>query len=240
MRTLNILKYTFTLAGAFAFYGSTTKESCGTRLASCFFGPGFVKTGWLIHSVVGRFNCILNWRTGSPSLPTEQNTPRERWLANTRFGVKPAGWAGNYRDEMERLYTAIFPIKLRLERVPRLNPGTGIHMQECWLILELPGQSALGPETIYFSGDELRNGLGYRSLAWVEQQLRSVFYSEEREQILQPKRTPVTWPGSDFTRDEGARVHNAASTATYRKVYHDDDQIFGLQGELTYRPQPGL
>lgn len=169
-----------------------------------------------------------------------QNTPLERWLANTRFGVKPAGWAGNYRNEMERLYTAIFPIKLRLERVPRLNPHTGIHMQDCWLILELPGQSALGPETIYFSGDELRNGFVYRSLAWVEQQLRSVFDAEEREQILQPKRTPVTWSGSDFTLHEGTRVHNAAATATYRKVYHDDDQIFGLQGELTYRPQPGL
>jgi hypothetical protein len=169
-----------------------------------------------------------------------QNTPLERWLANTRFGVKPAGWAGNYRDEMERLYTAIFPIKLRLERVRRFNPHTGIHMQDCWLILELPGQSALGPETIYFSGDELRNGVGYRSLAWVEQQLRSVFDAEEREQILQPKRTPVTWSGSDFTRHEGTRIHNAAATATYRKIYDDDDQIFGLQGELIYRPQPGL
>jgi len=27
---------------------------------------------------------------------------------------------------------------------------------------------------------------------------------------------------------------------TYRRVYRDDDQIFGLQGELIYRPQPGL
>ncbi|MBY5963949.1 toxin VasX [Marinobacter nauticus] len=169
-----------------------------------------------------------------------QNTPLERWLANTRFGVKPAGWAGNYRDEMERLYTAIFPIKLRLERVRRFNPRTGIHMQDCWLILELPGQSALHPEMIYFSGDELRNGVSYRSLAWIEQQLRSVFEAEEREQILQPKRTPVTWSGSDFTRHEGTRIHNAAATATYRKVYDDDDQIFGLQGELIYRPQPGL
>ncbi|PSF12081.1 hypothetical protein C7H10_12625 [Marinobacter shengliensis] len=169
-----------------------------------------------------------------------QNTPLERWLANTRFGVKPAGWAGNYRDEMERLYTAIFPIKLRLERVRRFNPRTGIHMQDCWLILELPGQSALHPEMIYFSGDELRNGVSYRSLAWIEQQLRSVFDAEEREQILQPNRTPVTWTGADFTLHKGTRIHNAAATATYRKVYEDDDQIFGLQGELIYRPQPGL
>ncbi|WP_370256908.1 toxin VasX [Marinobacter nauticus] len=169
-----------------------------------------------------------------------QNTPLERWLANTRFGVKPAEWSGNYRDEMEQLYTVIFPIKLRLERVPRLNPHTGIHMQDCWLILELAGQSALNPETIYFSGDELRSGVGYRSLAWVERQLRAVLDTEEREYILQPKRTPVTWSGSDFSLHVGTRVHNAAATATYRRVYHDDDQIFGLQGELIYRPQPGL
>lgn len=169
-----------------------------------------------------------------------QNTPLERWLANTRFGVKPAGWAGNYRDEMERLYSAIFPIKFRLERVPRLNPHTGIHIQDCWLILELPGQSVLHPETVYFSGDELRNGVGYRSLAWAEQQLRTVFDAGEREQILQPKRTSVTWSGADFTLHEGSRVQNAAATATYRRVYNDDGQIFGLQGELIYRPQPGL
>ena len=79
-----------------------------------------------------------------------------------------------------------------------------------------------------------------RPLARVEQQLRSVFDAEEREQVLQPNRTPVTWTGADFTLHEGTRVHNAVATATYRKVYEDDDQIFGLQGELIYRPQPGL
>ncbi|RBP68457.1 toxin VasX [Marinobacter nauticus] len=193
--------------------------------------------GWYTALSVGLTASLIG---GLVARQYVQNTPLERWLANTRFGVKPAGWARNYHDEMERLYTAIFPIKLRLERVRRFNPRTGIHMQDCWLILELPGQSALHPEMIYFSGDELRNGVSYRSLAWIEQQLRSVFDAEEREQILQPNRTPVTWTGADFTLHEGTRIHNAAATATYRKIYYDDDQIFGLQGELIYRPQPGL
>ncbi|WP_309043516.1 hypothetical protein [Marinobacter sediminicola] len=93
---------------------------------------------------------------------------------------------------------------------------------------------------IQFSGNELRNDATYRSLAWVEQQLRTVFDAEERQRILQPKRTPVVWTGIDFSLHEGTRVHNAAATATYRKIYHDDDQIFGLEGELIYSPQPGL
>lgn len=87
---------------------------------------------------------------------------------------------------------------------------------------------------------KLRKSVIYRSLVRVEQQFRSVFDAEEREQILQAKRTSVTWSGSDFTLHEGTGIHNAAATATYRKVYYDDNQIFGLQGELIYRPQPGL
>jgi hypothetical protein len=77
-------------------------------------------------------------------------------------------------------------------------------------------------------------------LGWVDQQMRTVFDEEERERILQPKRNPVTWSGTDFISHEGTRVYNTVATATCRRVCHDDDQIFGLQGELTYRPQPGL
>ena len=93
---------------------------------------------------------------------------------------------------------------------------------------------------IEFTGNELRNGVGYRSLAWLEEKLRTVFDSEEKERILQPNRKAVVWSGADFSIHEGTRIHNAASTATYRRIYHNDDQIFGLEGQLIYRPQPGL
>jgi len=221
---------------AFRAYREARAVALGLEAASAVRGLSRLG-GWFTALSVGLTASLIG---GLVARQYVENTPLERWLANTQFGIKPAGWAGNYKYEMERLYTAIFPIKLSLERVPRLNPRTGTHVQDCWLILELPGQKRLDPDMIQFSGNELRNGAAYRSLAWVEQQLRTVFDTDERERILQPKRIPVVWSGADFSLHEGTRIHNAPATATYRRIYHDDDQIFGLEGELIYSPQPGL
>nr|WP_153045461.1 toxin VasX [Marinobacter salexigens] len=221
---------------AFRAYREARAVALGLETASAVRGLSRLG-GWFTALSVGLTASLIG---GLVARNYIENTPLERWLANTRFGITPADWAGNYKDEMERLYTAVFPLKLSLERVPRLNPRTGTHVQDCWVILELKGQKKLDPGMIQFSGHELRNDATYRSLAWVEQQLRKVFDANERERILQPKRTPVVWSGADFSLHEGTRVHNATATATYRKIYHDDDQIFGLEGELIYSPQPGL
>ena len=221
---------------AFRAYREARAVALGLEAASAVRGLSRLG-GWFTALSVGLTASLIG---GLVARLYIENTPLERWLANTRFGVKPADWAGNYKDEMDRLYTAIFPVKLRLERVPRLNPRTGAHVQDCWLILELPGQNKLDAGMIQFSGNELRNDATYRSLAWVEQQLRTVFDAEDRQRILQPKRTPVVWSGIDFSLHEGTRIHNKNATATYRKIYHADDQIFGLEGELIYSPQPGL
>ncbi|MBY5939190.1 toxin VasX [Marinobacter nauticus] len=221
---------------AFRAYREARAVALGLRVASSVRGLSRLG-GWYTALSIGLTATLIG---GLVARDYVKNTPLERWLSNTRFGVKPADWSGNYRNEMERLYSSIFPIRFRLERVTRFNPRAGIHIQDCWLILELPGQGGLRPDMIHFTGNELRNGVVYRSLAWVEQKLRTVSDAEERERILQPKRTPVVWTSADFTIHEGTRIDNPAATATYRKIYHDDDQIFGLQGELIYRPQPGL
>lgn len=169
-----------------------------------------------------------------------ENTPLERWIANTRFGTMPADWAGQYTEEMERLYKVVFPVKLKLEKVPRLNPYTGTHVQDCWLLLDLPGQARMTEGMIHFEGNELRSGRIHRSLAWLEDQLSKLSSDEEREHLLQPERRPVTWNSSDFSLHEGTRIKGKVGTATYRRIYHGDDRIMGLEGELTYQPQPGL
>ena len=169
-----------------------------------------------------------------------ENTPLEDWVANTRFGTMPAGWAGNFMKEMQHLYKSVFPIKLRLETAPHLNPRTGDHANICMLLLELPGQTKLGDTMIHFKGHEQLSSAAYRALAWSEEQIRSLFSDEEQERLLNPEKKAVEWTGEDFDRHQGTHVNTPVGTVVYRRIYHGKDQIKGLEGTLIYEPQPGL
>lgn len=169
-----------------------------------------------------------------------ENTPLEDWVANTRFGSMPAEWAGDFTREMQHLYNAVFPIKLRLVNSQELNPRTGNQVPLCMLLLELPGQSELSDEMIHFKGMELLDGSVYRAAAWTEEAIRNLFGEAEQAQWFNRNTKAVEWSGEDFDRHQGTRVHTPVGTAVYRRIYHDKDRIEGLEGVLTYQPQPGL
>jgi len=169
-----------------------------------------------------------------------ENTPLEDWVANTRFGTMPAKWAYDFTEEMQHLYKSVFPVKLRLENAPRLNPRTGEHVNICMLLLELPGQAKLSDTMIHFQGHEQLSGTAYRALAWTEDQVRSLFSEQQKEQLLNSGKRAVKWSGEDFDRHQGTQVSTPVGTVVYRRIYHGKDRISGLEGTFTYEPQPGL
>ena len=169
-----------------------------------------------------------------------ENTPLEDWVANTRFGTMPAKWAEDFTEEMQHLYKSVFPIKLRLENAPHLNPRTGEHVNICMLLLELPGQEKLSDTMVHFKGHEQLSGKAYRALAWSEEQIRALFSDEQQVRFLNPEKKAVEWTGEDFDRHQGTQVSTPVGTVVYRRIYHGKDRIEGVEGILTYEPQPGL
>jgi hypothetical protein len=149
-----------------------------------------------------------------------QDSPLEKWVKGTRFGIAPAEWANDYKQAMTELYKVLFPIYFDVYRLNELNPYRG--MQEItYLILRLPGKAAITDEMLHFKGEEVWGGLfGFGSL-----------------------RKPVEWTGRDFDRHEGTRVSTEAGVATYRRVYHPDRDgrdLNKISGKLSYSPLEGL
>lgn len=220
---------------AFRAYREARAVALGLETASAVRGLSRLG-GWFTALSIGLTATLIG---GLVTRCYIENTPLEDWVANTRFGTMPADWADDFTQEMQHLYKAIFPIKLRLENTPRMK-SNGDHIQVCMLLLELPGQSELRDEMIHFSGHEMLSGKAYQTLAWTEEQIRSLFSDEEQTQLLNPEKKAVEWTGEDFDRHQGTRVNTPVGTVVYRRVYHGKDQIEGLNGTLTYQPQPGL
>jgi hypothetical protein len=108
------------------------------------------------------------------------------------------------------------------------------------LLLELPGQAKLSDTMIHFQGHEQLSGTAYRALAWTEDQVRSLFSEQQKEQLLNSGKRAVKWSGEDFDRHQGTQVSTPVGTVVYRRIYHGKDRISGLEGTFTYEPQPGL
>ncbi len=223
---------------AFRAYREARAVALGLKAASAVRGLSRLG-GWVTALSIGLTATLIG---GLVIRFYIQNTPLERWLAKTRFGIKPADWAGEYRNEMERLYQVVFPVTLTLERYPSLNPRTGNHIQECLLLLELPGQPGLTRSMIHFEGHERRRVRTFSSLAWAEEEFRRWFTEEDRQNMQDSEfeNFPVIWTGSDFDRHQGTHIEQPVGTAVYRRVHHDGDKLERIEGELTYQPQPGL
>jgi hypothetical protein len=149
-----------------------------------------------------------------------QDSPLEKWIKGTRFGISPAEWANNYQQSMTELYKILFPIYFDAYRLNELNPYHG--MQEItYLILRLPGKAVLSDDMLHFKGEEVWGGLfGFGSL-----------------------RKPVEWTGKDFDLHAGTRVSTESGVATYRRVYHQDREgrdLNKISGKLSYSPMEGL
>lgn len=151
-----------------------------------------------------------------------QNTPLERWVANTRFGVNPEPWSSSHRDEMKKLYALLYPVTLCTEKYPELNPRTGSHTEVTWIILRLQGQSVLREGMLRFEGQEIWSGAGWSA---------------------QSAKTPVSWNESHFDKDAGTRRPQEKGVARYRRVYHADlerGSLVRLEGVIHYSPVIGF
>lgn len=149
-----------------------------------------------------------------------QDSPLEKWVKGTRFGISPADWSGSYQASMIEFYKVVFPISFDTYRLNELNPYRG--MQEItYLILRLPGKEVLTDDMLHFKGEEVWGGLfGFGSL-----------------------RKPVEWTGKDFDRHAGTRISSEPGVATYRRVYHQDREgrdLNRITGKLSYSPLEGL
>jgi hypothetical protein len=46
-----------------------------------------------------------------------QDTPLEKWVKGTKFGVAPANWSNNYKTSMIEFYKVIFPFSFEASRL---------------------------------------------------------------------------------------------------------------------------
>lgn len=188
--------------------------AAATRVVGFIGGPlGRISLGLTITVLAGVY---VRSRT--------KNTALENWVANTRFGLKPASWSEEHQQELIKLYQIIFTLEFHLEQPLGLNPHTGHHGREKYLIMTLVGQQELTTDMFRFKGEEIWSGSGLNGL-WNDQ------------------RVEVEWDGSHFHRDIGTRRPAPTGDARYRRVYHsrpDRGEFKGIEGELVYSPQPGL
>ncbi|WP_443190164.1 toxin VasX [Pseudomonas indica] len=188
------------------------------QLAAIRVGTSVVG-GWVGALTLGLTTTVL---AGLLARSYTQNTPLEKWVAQTRFGVKPADWASRYSDEMRELYKTVFPFTFNLGRLVELHPYKG-HIETTWLILRLPGQTRLQDWMIHFKGVEVWDNHGWFGLRDIER--------------------PVEWTGNAFEADIGTRRPHELGVARYRKLYHEEKdlgQIKKIKGTLTYSPLPGV
>lgn len=149
-----------------------------------------------------------------------QDTPLEKWIKGTKFGISPADWSGDYKKTMNEFYKIVFPISFDAYRLNEMNPYKGV-IESTYLLLKLPGKEKLTPNMVKFEGEEIWGGIFG----------------------LGGKREKVIWTSSDFDVHSGTRISKESETAVYRRVYHVDREgraLNSISGKLTYSPLEGL
>jgi len=157
---------------------------------------------------------------GVVALAFVQDKPLEKWLKNTRFGIRPAGWADDYDSSMMEFYKVIFPIHLEIHRFNEIHPYSGV-VSSTYLLLHLTGKQEFRDDTIRFEGIEVWGG-GYA-------------HKEASQKIL--------LTGNNFQPHIGSRVPSTRGVKTYRRIYHTNSAGWSLnkiQGKLFYSPLEGL
>ncbi|WBF17704.1 hypothetical protein [Halomonas elongata] len=138
-------------------------------------------------------------------------------MRNTRFGRHPADWAGDLKQELDRLFRLLYAPRVRLERRNEWNHRLGTRYQSVWLLVEFPGATPPFPGMFTWQAEATW------STGWFGGETRKVVITEQ-----------------DLSLDIGGRH---GDRPVYRRVYHDDAKgatLQGLSGTLYYRPRPGL
>jgi hypothetical protein len=163
---------------------------------------------------------------GMVSLFYTQDTPLEQWLKQTRFGPRPADWAGSYAGSMRAFYQIVLPVSISLESWNEQS-YTGAIVEERRLYLRLPGQQLYRQGMVSFEGHE----------EWKHK--TGLFGSASRC-------IPLVWGEEDpipFDLDIGSRVRpEPDGSVRLRRAYHDDglSTLVRVVGSLTYQPIDGL
>ncbi|TVP51134.1 MAG: hypothetical protein EA345_03345 [Halomonas sp.] len=154
---------------------------------------------------------------GAVSLYYTRENPLEQWLRNTRFGTRPAAWAGDLEQELGELYRLLYQPRISIERKHVWNHRLNTRHTAVWLYVEFPAAERF-PGMFTLEATE----------RW-----RAGWWGGERRQILLTEQ--------DFELDIGGR--NQQGHPVYRKVYHatpEDETLISISGTLHYRPFPDL
>lgn len=163
---------------------------------------------------------------GLISLIYTRDTPLEQWIKQTRFGIRPAGWSGDFAATMRALYQIVLPVSLSLERWNDIDPRSGQWVNELRLVLRLPGQREYRQGMVSFDGHE----------EW--QRSTGLLGSAKRC-------VPLVWGEDDpipFDLDIGSRVApEADGSVRLRRAYLEEvEDLAAIRGSLTYQPIEGL
>lgn len=154
---------------------------------------------------------------GAVSLYYTRENPLEQWLRNTRFGTRPAAWAGDLEQELDQLYRLLYQPRLRMERKDVWNHRLNTRYTAVWLYVEFPAAERF-PGMFTLDATEV-----WRAGLWGSVQRKNV------------------WTEKDFDLDVGGRHRH--DRPVYRRVFHtshEGENLRSISGTLHYRPFPDL
>ncbi|APX93783.1 hypothetical protein BWR19_13010 [Halomonas sp. 1513] len=154
---------------------------------------------------------------GAVSLYYTRENPLEQWLRNTRFGTRPAAWAGDLEQELDELYRLLYQPRMRLERRDTWNHRLNTRYTSVWLYVEFPAAERF-PGMFTLEAEE----------RW-----RAGWWGTETEENV--------WTEEDFELDIGGQHRH--DRPVYRRVFHvneEGERLRSIAGTLYYRPFPDL
>lgn len=182
--------------------------------------PLLAQTLGLVITILG--GLIALWYT--------KDTPLERWVKQTRFGIRPADWSGSYEQSMVAFYQMVMPVKMELHRWTDINPYSGEHVREVRLLLIVPGQKTYSQGMLSFGGsEEWESESGLLHFGPSGSTCTSLVWGEE---------DPIP-----FDLDVGSRITpELGGGVRLRKAYHESDTLSlkRISGMLIYQPIEGL
>ncbi|WP_355661603.1 hypothetical protein [Halomonas salifodinae] len=154
---------------------------------------------------------------GAVSLYYTRENPLEQWLRNTRFGTRPAAWAGDLEGELDALYRLLYQPRIRLERKDVWNHRLNSRYTAVWLYVEFPAAERFPGMFTLQATERWRSG-------W--------WGGETQENV---------WTEQDFDLDIGGQHRH--DRPVYRRVFHSNregESLRSIAGTLYYRPFPDL